>query len=133
MQSTERNGTKAKFSFQVSVNRFPQKCGFPFRPEVDFQAERFKLLMIRSIPSENARSIWGEVFQQRPVRAEGFVDRCCLRSSSCGLTQMLNAPIGQKEEEYYQARINGGELLRGELYGGELPRVDAIAPLMINV
>uniref|UniRef100_A0A915JWY9 Uncharacterized protein n=1 Tax=Romanomermis culicivorax TaxID=13658 RepID=A0A915JWY9_ROMCU len=32
----------------VTVGRFRQNCSYPFRPKVDFRAERFKLLAIRS-------------------------------------------------------------------------------------
>uniref|UniRef100_A0A915JAZ7 Uncharacterized protein n=1 Tax=Romanomermis culicivorax TaxID=13658 RepID=A0A915JAZ7_ROMCU len=65
---TERNGaefnrcsiTERKRDFrsvrfdQVTVGRFPQNCNYHFRPKVDFQAERFKLLTIPSVPSEKA-------------------------------------------------------------------------------
>uniref|UniRef100_A0A915KGP8 protein-serine/threonine phosphatase n=1 Tax=Romanomermis culicivorax TaxID=13658 RepID=A0A915KGP8_ROMCU len=33
----------------VSVGRFPQNCSYPFRPKIDFQAERLKLLTICSV------------------------------------------------------------------------------------
>uniref|UniRef100_A0A915KCQ2 Ovule protein n=1 Tax=Romanomermis culicivorax TaxID=13658 RepID=A0A915KCQ2_ROMCU len=51
IQSTERNQTKRKFAFrlvrfEVTVGRFPQNCSYPLRPKIDFQAERFKPLMI---------------------------------------------------------------------------------------
>uniref|UniRef100_A0A915IEI6 Uncharacterized protein n=1 Tax=Romanomermis culicivorax TaxID=13658 RepID=A0A915IEI6_ROMCU len=39
---------------KVTVDRFPQNCSYPFRPKVDLQAERFKLLAIRSVPSKKA-------------------------------------------------------------------------------
>uniref|UniRef100_A0A915HXR1 Uncharacterized protein n=1 Tax=Romanomermis culicivorax TaxID=13658 RepID=A0A915HXR1_ROMCU len=59
MQPTERNQTKGKFSFrsarlEVTVGRFPQNCSYPFRPRMDFQAERSKTLTIHFIPSEKA-------------------------------------------------------------------------------
>uniref|UniRef100_A0A915L9I1 Uncharacterized protein n=1 Tax=Romanomermis culicivorax TaxID=13658 RepID=A0A915L9I1_ROMCU len=43
---------KRNFCFvwlEVTVGRFPQNCGHPFWPKVDFQAERFELLTIRSV------------------------------------------------------------------------------------
>uniref|UniRef100_A0A915JAY9 Uncharacterized protein n=1 Tax=Romanomermis culicivorax TaxID=13658 RepID=A0A915JAY9_ROMCU len=54
MQLAECNGTEGKFSFrsvrlEVTVGRFPQYCTYLFRPKVDFQAERLKLLTIRSV------------------------------------------------------------------------------------
>uniref|UniRef100_A0A915J0R8 G-protein coupled receptors family 1 profile domain-containing protein n=1 Tax=Romanomermis culicivorax TaxID=13658 RepID=A0A915J0R8_ROMCU len=56
MQSTERNRTKEKSSFRsVTVGRFPQNFSYPFRAKVDFQAERFKLLTIRSVPSKKGK------------------------------------------------------------------------------
>uniref|UniRef100_A0A915JP42 Uncharacterized protein n=1 Tax=Romanomermis culicivorax TaxID=13658 RepID=A0A915JP42_ROMCU len=37
---------------EVTISRFSKNCGCPFRSKVDFQAERFKLLTIRSVPSK---------------------------------------------------------------------------------
>uniref|UniRef100_A0A915L349 Ribosomal protein L33 n=1 Tax=Romanomermis culicivorax TaxID=13658 RepID=A0A915L349_ROMCU len=58
MQSTERN-QKEKLSFRsiqlvVTVGGFPQNCICPFRPKMNSQAERFKVLTIRSVPSQGA-------------------------------------------------------------------------------
>uniref|UniRef100_A0A915IL76 Uncharacterized protein n=1 Tax=Romanomermis culicivorax TaxID=13658 RepID=A0A915IL76_ROMCU len=38
----------------VTVGRFPQNYSYPLRPKIDFQAERFKLLTICSVPSKKA-------------------------------------------------------------------------------
>uniref|UniRef100_A0A915HJG9 Uncharacterized protein n=1 Tax=Romanomermis culicivorax TaxID=13658 RepID=A0A915HJG9_ROMCU len=59
MQSTERNRTKGKLSFRsvqldVAVGRSLQNCSNLSRPKADSQAERFKLLTIRSVPLEEA-------------------------------------------------------------------------------
>uniref|UniRef100_A0A915ICA4 Uncharacterized protein n=1 Tax=Romanomermis culicivorax TaxID=13658 RepID=A0A915ICA4_ROMCU len=57
IQSTQRYRTKAKFFFSfglVGGYRLPflENCSYPFRSIVDFQAERFKLLTIHSVPSK---------------------------------------------------------------------------------
>uniref|UniRef100_A0A915KL02 Uncharacterized protein n=1 Tax=Romanomermis culicivorax TaxID=13658 RepID=A0A915KL02_ROMCU len=39
----------------VTVGRFPENRSYPFRPKVDFQAERFKLLDVRSVPFRRKR------------------------------------------------------------------------------
>uniref|UniRef100_A0A915IXI1 Uncharacterized protein n=1 Tax=Romanomermis culicivorax TaxID=13658 RepID=A0A915IXI1_ROMCU len=59
MQSTQRYGTKQKFSLcsvrlEVTVGHFLENCSYPLRSKVDFQAERFKLLAIGSVPSKKA-------------------------------------------------------------------------------
>uniref|UniRef100_A0A915IEQ9 Uncharacterized protein n=1 Tax=Romanomermis culicivorax TaxID=13658 RepID=A0A915IEQ9_ROMCU len=56
MQSTQRYQTKGKFSFRlvrlkVTVGHFLENCSYPLRSKVDFQAERFELLAIGSVPS----------------------------------------------------------------------------------
>uniref|UniRef100_A0A915KVK5 Uncharacterized protein n=1 Tax=Romanomermis culicivorax TaxID=13658 RepID=A0A915KVK5_ROMCU len=60
MQSTQRYRAKGKFSFrsvvlEVTVGRFPQNFTYPSRLKVNFQAERFKLLAIRSVSSKKAK------------------------------------------------------------------------------
>uniref|UniRef100_A0A915KND6 Uncharacterized protein n=1 Tax=Romanomermis culicivorax TaxID=13658 RepID=A0A915KND6_ROMCU len=59
MQMMEHNRTKEKSSFRsvqfdVTVGRFPKNYSYPFRPKMDFQAERFKLLGFRSVPLKNS-------------------------------------------------------------------------------
>uniref|UniRef100_A0A915K473 MYND-type domain-containing protein n=1 Tax=Romanomermis culicivorax TaxID=13658 RepID=A0A915K473_ROMCU len=54
MQSMERKRTKGKFPFRsVYPPSFSAICSYPFGPKVDFQAERFKLLAIRSVGKGN--------------------------------------------------------------------------------
>uniref|UniRef100_A0A915JEK7 Uncharacterized protein n=1 Tax=Romanomermis culicivorax TaxID=13658 RepID=A0A915JEK7_ROMCU len=68
--STERNGrqstqhyrTKGKFSFrsvrlEVTVGHFLENCSHPFGSKGDFQAERLKLLTIRSVPFRRIRQV----------------------------------------------------------------------------
>uniref|UniRef100_A0A915K649 Uncharacterized protein n=1 Tax=Romanomermis culicivorax TaxID=13658 RepID=A0A915K649_ROMCU len=62
MQSMERNRTEEEFSsrlvrLKITFSRFPQNCSYLFRPKVDFQAERFKLLKIRSVPLRHKRQV----------------------------------------------------------------------------
>uniref|UniRef100_A0A915IZD5 SAM-dependent MTase TRM10-type domain-containing protein n=1 Tax=Romanomermis culicivorax TaxID=13658 RepID=A0A915IZD5_ROMCU len=59
MQSTEHDRTNGKCSFrlvqlEVTVGRCPQNFSYPLRPNVGFQAERFKPLTTRSFPSKTA-------------------------------------------------------------------------------
>uniref|UniRef100_A0A915HQ96 Uncharacterized protein n=1 Tax=Romanomermis culicivorax TaxID=13658 RepID=A0A915HQ96_ROMCU len=55
MESTQPYRMEGKFSFrsvwlEITVGRFLQNCSYPSRSKVDFQAERFKLLLIRTVP-----------------------------------------------------------------------------------
>uniref|UniRef100_A0A915J516 Uncharacterized protein n=1 Tax=Romanomermis culicivorax TaxID=13658 RepID=A0A915J516_ROMCU len=61
MQLAECTRRKGQFSFrsvrlEVTVGRFPQYCSYHIRPKVDFQAEQFKLLTTRSVPSKKANT-----------------------------------------------------------------------------
>uniref|UniRef100_A0A915HQF0 Uncharacterized protein n=1 Tax=Romanomermis culicivorax TaxID=13658 RepID=A0A915HQF0_ROMCU len=63
-----------KFWFPFGLVRsghFPQNCSFPFRKEVDYQAERFKLLAIRSVPPKRA-SINDPLQIHRTIDVENF-------------------------------------------------------------
>uniref|UniRef100_A0A915HII0 Uncharacterized protein n=1 Tax=Romanomermis culicivorax TaxID=13658 RepID=A0A915HII0_ROMCU len=72
MQSAERNRTKRKFPsrsvrLEVTFDRFPQNCSYPFRPNEYFHAERFKPLTIRSVPAEKTISLTkGREFSNQP-------------------------------------------------------------------
>uniref|UniRef100_A0A915IG45 Uncharacterized protein n=1 Tax=Romanomermis culicivorax TaxID=13658 RepID=A0A915IG45_ROMCU len=49
---TETNGSFRSVPLDVTVGCFRKNCSYPFRPKIDFPAERFKLLTICSVPSE---------------------------------------------------------------------------------
>uniref|UniRef100_A0A915K6Z3 Uncharacterized protein n=1 Tax=Romanomermis culicivorax TaxID=13658 RepID=A0A915K6Z3_ROMCU len=56
MRSTQPYQTKGKFSFRlarlkVTVGNFLENYSYSLRSKVDFQAERFELLAIGSVPS----------------------------------------------------------------------------------
>uniref|UniRef100_A0A915KC09 LAGLIDADG homing endonuclease n=1 Tax=Romanomermis culicivorax TaxID=13658 RepID=A0A915KC09_ROMCU len=61
-QSTQRYRTKGEFSFrsirfEVTVVHSPQNYSYPFRSKGNFQAERFKLLAIRSVSSKKMSTV----------------------------------------------------------------------------
>uniref|UniRef100_A0A915HYP3 Uncharacterized protein n=1 Tax=Romanomermis culicivorax TaxID=13658 RepID=A0A915HYP3_ROMCU len=50
---TEQKKNFRSVRLEVTVGRFPQNCTYPFRPEVDFEGEHFKLLTISSVENGN--------------------------------------------------------------------------------
>uniref|UniRef100_A0A915J5L5 Uncharacterized protein n=1 Tax=Romanomermis culicivorax TaxID=13658 RepID=A0A915J5L5_ROMCU len=62
MQWTQHYRMKGKFSFrsvqlEVTVDHFLENFNYPLKSKVDFQAERFKLLAIGSVPLRRKRQV----------------------------------------------------------------------------
>uniref|UniRef100_A0A915HL57 Uncharacterized protein n=1 Tax=Romanomermis culicivorax TaxID=13658 RepID=A0A915HL57_ROMCU len=125
MQSTQRNRTNGKFSFRsvrlkFTVGRFPQNCSYPVRPKVDFQAERFKLLAIGSVPFRRKRRLaFLANVELRPMTALLFVE-----AVSVFITAVFRPPPIAARFDTVFVSSSGGDMITYEFQLNRKPYWD---------
>uniref|UniRef100_A0A915HY62 Uncharacterized protein n=1 Tax=Romanomermis culicivorax TaxID=13658 RepID=A0A915HY62_ROMCU len=85
MQSTQRYRTKGKFSFPsvplgVIVGHFLENCSYPLRSKVDFQAERFKVLAIGSVPFRRKKQVFKDPLEKNTTITDQMLSSTCRKS-----------------------------------------------------